>query len=105
MVVSDLQTEGTFLIPQLEQARAALSKTTVIRVVGCLPTAPWICLLRAAFGGKLATPFGDIARTLPQPREEKVQSEIHLGELAAESRKGTENNKCKQCSILLSGER
>jgi hypothetical protein len=35
-MVSDAQTEGTFSIPLLEQARTALSGLSVIRVVGCL---------------------------------------------------------------------
>jgi len=37
-MVSDAQTEGTFSIPLLEQARTALSRLSVIRVVGCLST-------------------------------------------------------------------
>jgi len=37
-MVSVAQTEGTFSIPLLEQARTALSRLSVIRVVGCLPT-------------------------------------------------------------------
>jgi hypothetical protein len=40
-MVSDAQTEGTFSIPLLEQARTALSRLSVIRVVGCLPTTLW----------------------------------------------------------------
>ena len=35
-MVSDAQTEGTFSIPLLEQARTALSRLSVILVVGCL---------------------------------------------------------------------
>jgi hypothetical protein len=35
-MVSDAQTEGTFSIPLLEQARTALSRLSVLRVVGCL---------------------------------------------------------------------
>ena len=37
-MVSDAQTEGTFSILLLEQARTALNRLSVSRVVGCLST-------------------------------------------------------------------
>jgi hypothetical protein len=39
-MVSDAQTEGTFSIPLLEQARTALSRLAVIRLVGVLVHLP-----------------------------------------------------------------
>jgi hypothetical protein len=87
-MVSDAQSEGTFSIPLLGQARTALSRLSVIRVVGCLPTAPGRAPLPffqplvgaryALYGGAITTggtdPCGkilDVLKSLPVGKTSK----------------------------------